>query len=195
MRSSKLKINYESLRPMDIVLTTSDSWIAKVIRWVTAGFLAKPGTVATHCGLVVRRQDTGLLEIAEMIADNNFKFPINLIGARAFISPFSNYDGNHDGNIIQIMRSSVYDDISVREAANNHVLQSVAKGILYDYAELFQFIGGPEGNKNKLVCSEFVVFCTVDDIPWPANFTKLVSPYDIQRSPLLTTLPLIMIVF
>lgn len=129
---------------MDYVLTTSKSWISKLIKWRTAGYRQRNNPyIASHAGILVRHKNQW--HIAEMLR----KFTL---------TPISAYSGDDfwKNHIVCIRRNPIYEMAGIRVRAHAEVIKDALTGkIRYDYVELLRFIcpGLPE-DSHRYYCSE-----------------------------------------
>jgi len=175
-------IDFNILRPMDVVLTSDRGIFPYVTRLLTAGWKKRHSlSVATHTGFVVKR--TNLYEIAEMSIDPQIWWPKRIWRARGIFSKFSKYTTGKWGKprIIAIKRFPEYDDREVREKASARVINNIVRIIKYDYEGLLEFAGICDDDKRKSICSELIRDeSIIDGVKWKPKLMDKISPYDIQ---------------
>lgn len=187
------------LRPMDVVLTGDRGIVPAIIKMVSIFSRRRRKrkhkgwrNTANHVGLVVELNQlmahrySNILgywvspgaNIAEM------SIPINgsYRDAKAIISPISKYQTRKfwKPRIVEIKRFPIYDDSYKRNLANIRVLRLVGK-VIYDYLECLEVAFNRfEDDPQKMICSRFVYDATKDDVEWPARFSDVITPLDIQ---------------
>ena len=143
-----MDLNYSAIRPLDAVCTASSSFIGRMIRLRTAPLVKLNSfkefgrlQMANHVGLVVEHSDR--LWIAEML------------GTGLEINSLRDYVKNTDKDrIVSIRRLHLFENESVRESANELLIQWAHKTIPYDWYGIVEFLGLRKDNPNWMYCSE-----------------------------------------
>ena len=177
-------INFDVIQPLDIVCTTSLSWLADGIRMKEAGVKNCFNTrICSHVGIVVPvRESPRMLSIAEMLGDG------------LHLSSFAKYEnkGYLGERIVDIKRFLPFKEFE--NTIINQILNWWEEGKKYDYEgmlkNLFPFLKDKDG---KFYCSEMLEYLALEythtdllDFKHPNDDN--VTPYDIQKSKLSTSI-------
>lgn len=170
-----LKSWYPKLRPLDLVICGGGRVIpsSMVIRGITAGRKhIFDRMVSVHTGLVVGWH--GQLLIAQMLTNGGLS-----------IDSMETLIGKRKRFIIGFRRSSVFDDQSKMDAAQDEIALMYRKTLDYDFPGLFEFVDKKIKDKpGKYYCSEFAYYITAKHgQKYPLSFALTVSPYQLQRCP------------
>lgn len=167
------KINYPALRPMDLVLCAGKSPFAGITRVVTGGGWRSlfKRDIAVHVGMVIELH--GQFLIAEMQAKGlelNSLERYSKAGKRRWV--------------IEIKRSSIYDNADTRQRAQERVANDLRHTLDYDYKGLLTFVfKRVEDDKARAYCSEYYYqISKPDGVPYSPAFERRVSPHDLQKS-------------
>ena len=132
------------VRAGDIVLTSSRSPLACLIRGKTAGLRQMFNLrVANHAGIVYR--DGGLFKIAEMLT-------------KIHSTPFEDYTRKDfwKDEIIYVKRSKFFDNDAHQYAVNAKIVFDLSQAIKYDYKGILEYLWPKiEDRPDKYYCSEY----------------------------------------
>ena len=164
-----MNIKYGNLRSMDMVICAGKSPFAAVTRTVTSGFKnIRNYAIAVHTGIVMDWKGQ--------------KFCLEMTEKGIELNTFNKYlkEGGRRW-IIDIVRSSVYDNPGRLKAAEERAVHAYRRSIEYDWKGLVEFVfSRVQDNKKRMYCSELYYQLTCRDIEYPTRFAERVSPYDLQ---------------
>ena len=164
-----IKIDYQALRPMDLVLTGRRGPWAAVIKIVTAGIKSwNNKKIPVHCGLVMEIH--GQLVLVEMTATG------------ITVTSLKDYTGKID-YITRILRHEVYNDLCLRNGAMARISLDIRYALDYDFKGMFGFVfKRVKHDRKKCYCSEYCwAQWKKDGVMFPAEYEKRVSPFDLER--------------
>lgn len=171
MSKKIFKINYEALRPMDIVYTGARNPWAACNRLFTAGWRDMFNyKIPTHCGVLV--QLYGQYLIAEMLGGRGLQ-----------LESLKKYTTKRN-HILAVRRHHVYNSSLVREAAQARIALDLRYTLDYDPKGIMSFVlKRVEDDPKKWYCSEYVYMqSAADGIIYPDSFADRVSPNDLYKA-------------
>lgn len=179
-----MKINYNFIRPCDLVCTTSLSWIAEGIRIKEAGVQNTFNTkISTHVGIVVPigPSTVQMYGIAEMLGDG---LKINSL------SDYTN-KGYFGPRIVCIKRFIPFQEKDVQDKVIKQIFTWWQEGKKYDYAGVLKYVLPFLKDKDgKFYCSELLEWLSLEYAHQSLIETKHdkdnIMPYQIQKSKLST---------
>lgn len=176
-----MKLNYDNIKPLDIVCTTSLSWIAEGIRTKEAGVKNIFNTkICTHVGIVVPMGPASvqMYGIAEMLK----KLEVN---------PLSDYlnKGYFGKRIVDIKRFDLFQEPAIQEKAISQIFKWWEEGKKYDYVGVIKYVlPFLKEKQSGFYCSEMLEWLALNiangDLVDVVHKGDNVTPYDIQKSKL-----------
>jgi hypothetical protein len=171
MKKEFINYNYAALRAGDMVVCTSSSLFAMLIRGFSTGWKNwKNYKIANHTGLIVEA--------------NGQKFVAEMLGKGLDVNSLESYNKkNNPAWIIDIKRNSLYDDPEKRLALNDRVFNDLRHTLDYDIKGLIEFIiKKVKDDKSKFYCSEYFMAQTAaDGVVYPSMLSIMVSPEDLNQ--------------
>jgi hypothetical protein len=176
-----MKLNYDNIKSLDIICTTSYSWISEGIRIKEAGiknmFNAK---ICTHVGIIVPIGPSSIqmYGMAEMLK----KLEVN---------PLSDYlkNGYFGKRIVDIKRFELFQEPAIQEKVISQIFKWWEEGKKYDYAGVIKYVlPFLKEKQNGFYCSEMIEWLALNiansDLVEFKHSGDNVTPYDIQKSKL-----------
>jgi hypothetical protein len=169
-------INYDKLRELDYVFTTSKSPVSNIIRKQTSGVWNNQD-IATHVGILVKIKDKFF--IAEMIGKISFidkgRLEINSLKRK--------YSGKDffENKIVCIKRNPIYYKDNIREQTAKEIISDFFETIHYDWNGIKAYIWKKyKQNPLDFYCSEYVNNFAIRD--GRGILKDYVSPFEMQIS-------------
>lgn len=177
----KKPFSFTELRPMDCILTTSGSWVARIIRLRTAGFKgwSIKSNIASHAGIVVEKH----------LPDGRKSFEMAEMMPRGLeINPIHNYfeTDKAKSRIVCVVRNKCFENDKTMNEAQNRIFTMHRFKAKYDYRELLKYVFPFLGDcKKRYYCSElFAQFCVwyKNPLRHPKYAGDNFPPYGIQTA-------------
>ena len=166
-------INYKNLESMDVVFTGEKSIYAAFNRKATAGRKAMfDKSVPTHCGLLIDFKGQKLMLELTGWKRRGYKSGVN-------ICSLHEYSGKRF--IIDILRSKVFADPLVLDAASKRVALDIRYTLEYDYKGVIgSVLRSVKEDPKKFYCSEYVYAVLKESgVSFPIKFSKHVWPCEL----------------